>query len=257
MLRTTSTSGVVAAGRDSILMRDRDRLAPGATPVIYCHHATGTARTPLPGAAWSVGTETDRALAVMAERLTVLGHPVGTSDQGGPTSWNNDAAQAEVTALLAQLATEYGANPNRVLLLGDSMGSQLALSWAKANPAKVAAVAVLLPIPDLRYVYANPGGNDFKTPIDAAYGGAAAYAAAEPGRNAARTPAAFKDMHVRLWYSSDDVVGLPAESTDFVAEVQSAGGAGSIASASIGAVGHTIPLAFDGNAVTDFLHAHA
>lgn len=257
MFWSSSSNGVVAANRDAILMRDRDNLVANATPVIYCHHATGTARTPLPSAAFSAGTVTDKSLAVMAERLTVLGHPVAASDQVSPTSWGVDAAQAEVTQLLIMLNQKFGTNPNRVLLLGDSMGTVLALNWARANPTKVAAIALLLPIPDLAYAHSDPQGNVLSTAINTAYGSLAAYQAAEPTHNPSRFPAAYKDMHIRFFSCSDDPVGSAQEVNDFVAEVQAQGGSGSIAHQSMGAHGHTIDVSFDTNLVTDFLHTRA
>lgn len=254
-LVTTVGYGVAGASSHHLIVRDSGRNYAGKTPVLYCHHATGTWSTGFYPAA--LGVVTDQPLAQMFQRLASLDHAVGTSDQAGTASWSNDAALAEVTATLTELGARTGCRTDRVLLLGDSMGSTLALNWARANASKVAAIALLLPIPSLSYVHGNPGGNSLSGQIDTAYGGSSGYTAAAPTHDPALFASSYKDMNIKFWAADDDVVGSRTQVDSFIAAIRATGGTGSTSVESLGNVGHTIPLGFDYSAVTDFLHAAA
>lgn len=254
MLHTQYVTGAIAAGEAQVVYRDKFWKPNAAiTPVVYCHHATGGALTPF-GPAAAFTNVTEQSLAAMIERLTVLGHPCISADQAGD-SWGNDTGQTRLDGSITQISSITGCSSSKVLLLADSMGSVIALNWARANPTKVAAIAILLPIPDLTWAYSDPGGNVLSTGINTAYGGAPGYTTAQPTHNPALFPGAYKNMQIKLWYCDNDAVGSASQVSSFVTAVKAQNGSGFISSESMGSFGHTIDSSFNINKVTDFLHA--
>lgn len=248
-MNTSYGVGLIAAGEAHLIIRPRERLDyTGATPVIYCHHATGMAWTPLRQQGQTV---TDANIALIMESLAVLGHPVIASDQGGASSWNSATARQRVTDALNFISAQTGCRADRVLLYGDSMGSLLALSWARANLAKVAAICCALPLPDFVRTHAQ-GGAPIPANIEAAWGGLAAWQAGVNAVDPMQHLTDYEGVPIQLHYSVDDPLALPADSIAFAAAVSSAE-----AIAFSGAGGHNEAGTFDTRACVEFLHSNA
>lgn len=237
-------SGVIAVGEGEAVFSSR-LWKPGtaSVPAIYCHHATGTARSAI-----LPTSETDFSIRRIIEAVTLAGHPVIATDQGGASNWGADPAPARMDGALARIG-EFGARTDRVLLLADSMGAVVALNWARANPELVAAVALLVPVVNMEHAHDNASA-PLPANIEAAYGGNAAYLAALATRNPFEHQEAYAEMPIRLWYSDDDPTAAASQVLEF------AEGSDSDA-VSMGAVGHAVPAAFDVAPVAEFLTGHA
>jgi alpha-beta hydrolase superfamily lysophospholipase len=240
---------VLAAGEWHVTFQSsaRPRIA-AATPVIYCHHATGGAFTPYQGMA-GAGGATDQAIGAIVKALVLAGHPVIANDQGGPSSWSNQTALDRVDAALARVAVETNCRSDRVLLLGDSMGTTLALNWMRRNAAKVAGVALLLPIPDLAHAHAAAPA-PIPANIDTAFSGmAGGYAGQVDAFNPAAHASDYASMPIAFWHSDDDPTADPPTAKAFAAAIGRS-------SSSMGSAGHAIPAGFDVTAVVNHLLAH-
>jgi pimeloyl-ACP methyl ester carboxylesterase len=247
---TSIGSDVIAVSEKHVIVTGSDHgTVATAVPVIYCHHAgngyAGTAHLP----AALAQTDTDVSIAEICRDLAAKGHPVIASDQAGVNSWSNNTAVTAVDGALTLIGTRTGCRTDRVLLLADSMGTLLALNWARANASKVAAMALLLPAPDMQYVHDNASA-PLPANMEAAYGGLAALTAAYPTKNAALFPSSYTSMEIQMWASTDDPICTPVMVNAFAA-------ATGIPVISMGAVGHTIPSTFDRRAVVDYLHRNA
>lgn len=183
-----------------------------------------------------------------AELLTRAGLPIIAADLGGTATWGNDTEQARTQQAWDYLVTAAGCASDKVLLYGMSMGAPGALNWARANPTKVAAVALVLPITDLIGFHdANLGG--YATEIETAYGGLAAWNAAKAAHDPLTHAAEYAGIPIKLWYSTDDSLALPANVTAFAA-------ASGASTQSMGAQGHTAQ-GLDAAQVLEFLGAYA
>jgi pimeloyl-ACP methyl ester carboxylesterase len=218
---------------------------PTATPVIFCHpHGGGHWSGHMPYAKL-IDLDLAINMASICDELAEAGHPVLVADQGGTTTWSNPLAMASIDAGLTFLGTRTGCNTDRVILVGVSMGSLLALNWARANPEKVEAAALLLPIPNLEHVHDN-AGSGIPAAIDAAYASYGGYAANLAAKNPSLYPEDYVGMNARMWVSTDDPIASLAEAIAF-------GAAADIPVFSLGAVGHDLPASFDPTDVVDFL----
>lgn len=162
---------------------------------------------------------------------------------GGTTTWGNGTAVAAAeTARAAQVASQ-GVTGDKVVCVGISMGSITALRYAMAYPTRVAALALIVPIPDVQGMYdANTGS--FQSEIGTAYG-----ARPSNAQNPASNTSAFASIPTRIWYSTSDATALPAPIVSFAA-------ATGATLTSLGAVGH----AFDSISTADvasFLKGYA
>jgi acetyl esterase/lipase len=129
-----------ADGRALHLAVFRPHGAPGPAPVLVWVHGGG----------WATGSELDRApdmrrfadagwLAVSVEyTLATPGRP--TWDVAGPQV-------ACALARVAEHAAQYGGDPHRIVLGGDSAGGQLAVSVGERAAAGTQPVACASPVP--------------------------------------------------------------------------------------------------------------
>jgi pimeloyl-ACP methyl ester carboxylesterase len=184
----------------------------------------------------------------VANELASRSYLVVGVDAGGTTTWGNDASLAAVSDARTWLLAN-GAAAGQVVLLGASMGSVVGLNWLRANPTLVACAQFALPIPDVEAVRAaNRGG--LQAGIETAYTNNAGWQAARPTHNPVEYQASLVGgAPVRLDYSTDDTIGLPAEATDFAADVDV------VEAYSMGAVGHTY-TSIDKVAVADWVEAN-
>lgn len=196
------------------------RLAPteGSTGIILAHGAGATATyfitDPTSGQIPTV-LATSNMMAVIA------------SDLAGTIAWGNSNAPTAMDGTLTTLINTSKVRSDKVVLLGQSMGAATVLNWAYNNPTKVAAIVLHVPAVDLQDIIDN-NRLGLGPSVTTAYGGnpPAAY-------NPAVNTATFAPMPMRIYYSTDDPVCVPAVVTPFGA----ATGADMV---SLGANGHAI-----------------
>lgn len=146
--------------------------------VITCHAAGGNEGS-------SAGFAYDgRALAEELEALVIV-PALAPGD-----SWGLASVDAKVTAAWTLAKTSYGAKTDKVVLFGGSMGGCTAALWAANNPTLCAGIGMVIPVLDTKDCRDN-NRNGFATNINGAFGGAAAFDAAEPTRNPRYTSTAI------------------------------------------------------------------
>ncbi|MDF2978823.1 MAG: nlhH 11 [Actinomycetospora sp.] len=128
------------AGQDVHLAVTRPRGAAGPAPVLVWVHGGG----------WATGSELDRAddaRRLAGEGWLVVSVEYTLSGPGRPT-W--DVAGPQVACALARVAEqagEYGGDPGRLVIAGDSAGGQLATSVGYRAAAGTQASACPSPLP--------------------------------------------------------------------------------------------------------------
>jgi pimeloyl-ACP methyl ester carboxylesterase len=160
------------------------------------------------------------------------------------TNWGNDAAIARVGDAIAYLRSHLGIDSGPVALVATSMGALAALNYARQNPGAVSRIALLLPVVDLAYEHDNNVAG-LAAEIEAAYGGAAGYAAAVASHDPMQNAAAHAGKSIKVWLASDDTTAVTARQRAFV----DATGA---ASYDLGTVGHS-GASINGAAVAAFV----
>ena len=180
-------------------------------------------------------------------------YPTVVADQGGD-NWGNDAGIAGVDGCVNFLSSASNPNPaasGKVLLVGVSMGFQVACAWARTHLSQVAAIAGILPSTSVADLYANDAAT--KTVVDTAFGSAAAWTAAAPTRDPVQFASSL-NVPIKLFYSSGDQAATPARVLSF------ANAAPNAEAVVIGNITHdteaAYPLAFQAG-LLDFLAEHA
>lgn len=139
------------------------------------------------------------------------GFPAIACDFGSTSGvlWGNDTALARIDAAWAYLKSQLNAKPDKVGLAAGSGGCINAFNWAKRNLGSVAAIAGVIPGISLVDIHDN-NRNSLAANVEAAYGGAAGYAAAVAARDPNAWAASLAGPPIKLWYSSDDPVAIPS-----------------------------------------------
>lgn len=206
--------------------------------VIFCHGVGGS------GDSWSQATVSTKIIA-----LAEAGYPVLCCDLSAVTysgsNWADNDHIAAITDAWTYLKSPFGAQTDKVGLLGASMGVAGALAWARANLSECYAVAGLVPVLDVNDIYVND-----KSGLRAGIG--TAYAITYPAAmsTSAQAPMSAHDptqfgttalagLPLRLWTSSDD----PVASTTAVATTWGGKGATPYTVTDLGAVGHVATTA--------------
>jgi pimeloyl-ACP methyl ester carboxylesterase len=174
--------------------------------------------------------------------------PTVCNDFSSTTHWGNDAAQTKLGDAITFLQGALGAKSGGVLLYAASMGALLALNYARANPSKIAAIALGMPVVDLAYEHTN-NVNGWATEIETTYGGSSAYASAEAGHDPTQHTSSYTSVPMKMWRASNDTSAITARQDAFASAV-------GCPVSDLGAVGHTLSLV-PGAEVRDFLMAHA
>lgn len=212
--------------------------------VVACHSSTGDAAACFSQADWKNHTA----------RLAEFFHLIA-ADLTNPQNWGNDDSQDRAEDSWTHLQSKRGVPSSKCLLLALSMGALTALNWAHDNPTKVAAIALIIPVVNLKDAHDNRG---FDTLIDSAsaYGSHAAYLSAEPTHNPSATgrQAALAGIPIHIWYSTNDPVYTPTVISDFVTAVNAVGG--NATATSMGAVLHTAS-GLNPDEILDFLLPYA
>lgn len=231
--------------------------------IVFCHGAGELAATPLTGTAGSKAAET-RLLWALASRYPMVMFDAGAgSGTTSPDNWGNANAVTRLGQAITWLQTPAapglspgggGAATGKVFLVAISMGSLLALNYAQAHPASVAAIVGILPAIDLDNIRDNTA---FKAAISSAWGTGTWTAPGTPALPGGANPAvagnhsAIGAIPQRLYYAPDDAIVATATVTAFASAVGSSVslvnlGAGGHSDASVGHVSASDVLAFLG-----------
>lgn len=244
---TSYETGIIAAGESAAIIHSRfHKKGTQVLPVVYCHHATGHARTlmPTPGS-----VETDYSLRKIVDRLASFGHPtIGTTQVSG-NSWGAPPVESRIDGAITRIGSFIGCRTDKVLLLFDSMGGIPALNWARRNPTKVVALAGAIPATNLQQLH-DSGPTPIPANIESAYGGLAAYNAARTNYNPQENMGAYIGMPIHLWYHTDDPTILPVQTKAFATTT-------GCAITSMGPGGHEIHDSDPLSEIADFLILHA
>lgn len=230
--------GYAASENHAALVPRGHRADQSKRVVLSCHGSGGTAQT----WAW-----TDVNSYPINQWLARVGFPVLSCDFGGTNTWGNDTSRTRVGDAFTFAQSKLGVKTDKVLLFGASMGTLTALNYARANPTKVAAIALALPITDLVDAHDNRG---FTAVTETAYGGTAAYNAAKAAHNPATNTADLAGIPIKLWYTTDDPYAWPATVAAFDSAL------GSADAVSIGTGGHST-AGLDPSAVADFFRLYS
>jgi pimeloyl-ACP methyl ester carboxylesterase len=180
------------------------------------------------------------------------------TDNVDQAQWGNDTVTAAGGRMKIQwdyLKAQLGAKTDKMVIYGGSMGGLNSLNFLRANPTLVAAVALVIPALALGNMYDNQTlesvGIASRASIEAAYGGAAGFAAARDAHDpyVHRADYAALGVPIKIWYSTSDPVTPPSFITDFA----SAAGATTV---SMGAIGHGV-LSSVAPDIADFLNTYA
>ena len=197
----------VVDGRNLTLDLYRPAFAEGSLPVVIAVHGGG----------WVGGDKRD--LPELYEYLASRGHVVAAVAYRLAPRWQFPAAQEDLAAAMRYvqgLAHSHGLDPDRIVLLGRSVGAQIALlaAYTAGDPAIRGAISFYGPFA-LRWGYDNParpGVVDSSGLLETYLGGPPAthgerYLAAEPARfvSPASPPTLFiqglRDEHVSPFHA--------------------------------------------------------
>lgn len=188
-------------------------------------------------------------LAAFSEQSTISTFwPIGArlrafyAEYGNVVGFGNDAMVARMETARIWHDANRGVKGGKKLLVGISMGTILCLRYAMANPQRVAAIALCLPVPDIQYMWDNNLGG-FQAALTTAYG-----ARPTNPQTPARNSAAFQGIPMAIWGADNDpLCPMKEVVTPFV----TATGA---QFTTLGSVGH---LSSDPQGLTDFLGRYA
>lgn len=189
-----SRSATPSAGEGLYLIKPRIR-SNATRGIVFRPGAGGTAEL----AATYTGDRADRF-------LVSCGAPYAWVDAGDPYSFGNDASIAAFDAAVDWFLTNVTPDSDgKIVAHGGSMGAIVVLNWARAHPAKVAAVVLAAPLLDLATAYEeNPFS--LRDEIGAAYG--VTYPTPIPGLST-HSPVEYPDdvtFPVGIWSSAVDTI---------------------------------------------------
>lgn len=251
-MRATRLSGAYEVGQSHMALRGRkDKGSGTAVGAIYAAGGGGTETS------WQGGTATNpneagQAIESACDRPNWQpGYRVVTF--APEWTWGNDTAITRISDLWTYAQANHGFSASKVHLFGVSMGGPCVLNWAKANPTKVASIALCLPAVDIQDIEDNGRATTISVPAPStAFGNARPDNAHTPARNAA----SFSGMPMKIWYSTNDTVCVPSTVTTFAAgcgaTLQSLGDQ----LPAIAPVGHGLSSGFDVASVAAFFDAH-
>ena len=140
----------------------------------------------------------------------------------GPFHWMNDAACAQIDAVIAELVEHEKVDPARVHLLGTSMGGGSSLIYVARRPGKIKSVVSVFPMTDFaQWLNERPG---YRAAFEKSHGISLeqreeALAKLSPLHH----PEAYKKTPVFLLHGDQDPVVPPHHSRDFAAALKEKG----------------------------------
>jgi pimeloyl-ACP methyl ester carboxylesterase len=212
------TRGFVTGTEFEAVIRPNDGTHVGRRGVIFCHGYNQDVKN---GIDFNSFPGVSRLLRALAQR----GVCVLSLDLGGTATFGNDTAITRIGQARTFL-TAQGCATDKVLFVADSMGNWAATRYAADNPGQVAAILALEPGVDLNGVRDN-NILSAQADINAAWGLAAGSTSSTvplPTRADLLTRAAggaLNGLRYRAYYSTADVVALPAPLTTLVASIGS------------------------------------
>lgn len=233
-----------------------DPLSPSAkTGVILAHGFFGN------GDSFNVDTG-DGPFRELVERIVMYKIPTIATDLGGGSTWGNETLVSRLNTTITYFNAITGARTDRVILLGVSMGAASVLNWIRnwantgagsgndfANRNKVAAVVLLAPSVDLQDIVNNNRGG-LGGAVSGAYSGyTGGWATQAPTANPANYASGYASVPIRIWYSTNDSICVPATITAF------ATGSGATLT-SLGAIGHSAST-LDAQQLADWVAGYA
>ncbi len=208
---------------------------------------------------WQGGSDTNPsevgdALRDCAERY-VYRHRIITL----PTNWTwgDDEMITRIDDALTYAEAQYGFNPP-YHFVGVSMGTPCAMNWAVNNLDKVRSIACMLPAVNIQEIVddnlANTGAVAPPNVYPPNHG--TAYGVRPPdSHNPASYAADLSGIPIKLWYSNNDTICLPAEVVSFAAD--SGAETVNIGNQTVfGIPGHGLDTGFTSTDVATFLTAN-
>lgn len=212
----------------------KPNASPGVLLLTGSHSTADTEFT----AADALGRVTALAQAGFVVMSGNLGQPAPPAAPQG--TFGNDTSITRVGQMktFLQGTAPVPAAAGKVHITGGSGGAAAAINYALRNPASVASLYLMVPLTDLEDFYnSRTDATIPKTEVDAAYGGAAAFAAAVPSHSPIRQNLApLAGMKVRLVYSTNDPYVPVSTVTNFVSAATAAGAI--VSTFNQGAAGH-------------------
>ncbi len=131
----------------------------------------------------------------------------------GPNTWMNEVARARTDAAVAFLAEQLNIDPGAIYTAGVSMGGGAALTYAKHNPYRIAAVIDFMGVTDFARFYREGFYNESLT---GAFGGTPDEVPEVYGAQSATSdPEAFVDVPVLIVHGERDTVIPPWNAVEF------------------------------------------
>ena len=220
MARIKERLGVYVASERQLEISGDWRRARGQVPIIWVRGFFGNGWTLQRGAGAVSGEVYGRPFRLIADRLGLV---VASADFAGgslATTWAVDTVVGtggRIDALITWMGTNLGTRTDRVIIMGDSMGSLEALNWAWRNHTRVVAIYVRAPIVRFQGFWdANP---TFQGIIDTAWGNHATWLAGLPTHDPAQNMAALSILGPKtfLQYTGQDELIPPTWIVDYAA----------------------------------------
>ncbi len=209
---------------------------------------------------WQGGTDTNPSETGDVLRATadrgVYRHRIITL----PTNWTwgDDEMITRIDDVLTYAEANYGFDPP-YHLVGVSMGTPCAMNWAVNNLDKVQSIACMLPAVNIQEIVDDALANTPPVAPPNVYppNHGTAYGVRPPDdHNPASYAADLSGVPMKLWYSNNDTICLPAEVVSFAAD----SGAETVnigdQAPFLGIAGHNLAQGFTATDVATFLTAN-
>lgn len=228
-----------------------DKLAAKKPGIIYAPGGGGLATS------WQTGTATNPNIVNKVIRVSCE-RPIGVSrfrfvSFASEWTWGNQTSVDRISDLYAYANVHHSFSAAKVHLLGVSMGAACVLNWAKANLAKVASIALLIPAVDVQDIDDNNRATAYGLPAPStAYGDVRPPDADTPARHAG----IYQGIPIKIWYSTNDTIVIP----EIVQTFASQSGATLISLGSLppdlGIPGHGLSNQFNPESVPSFFETY-
>jgi pimeloyl-ACP methyl ester carboxylesterase len=174
------------------------------TGIVYCHSFGALAPY---GLFPTVGTSL--AVPAIAQYLAECGWPIIGGDLAGDP-FGSDTGTARVEEARTYLQGTVGAQSGPVILMGWSEGGAIAMNYARAHAANVAAMVLLQPASDLNDIYIHDrGGVGAAAKIDLAFPPGWDNTA-DAGYSPVNFAASLAGIPTWVAYASDDPTVIPS-----------------------------------------------
>jgi pimeloyl-ACP methyl ester carboxylesterase len=204
MLTNSSWSATLASSEPGLLLLPREWNADGTKPaILYCHGYEAS----------EMVLGSDPVFPVL-NALTDQGFAVLSCYLGGDT-WGNDSCMTRMDAAVTYLTGTVKANPNKLGIIGRSMGHVAAVNYAIRHPTTVKWILSMMGICDLNDLYLNHAGTGFKASIDAAYPSGTSQWNVSNYNPIVNAAAKMAKIPWQGWYGQLDTTSLPALAQSF------------------------------------------